>query len=124
MCSSHSIVVKGVLNEYGIKSQLLDIDGRHVVVRAELGDTTYLLDPDFGVVIPYDTSAIHANPELVRGSYKDMAALYYPEAKSPYTTDFVVQIYGGKLHTYEVKKWFEGFSYWAIWIIPVLLMLP
>jgi len=25
---------------------------------------------------------------------------------------------------YEVKNWFESFSYWAIWILPLLFMLP
>ncbi len=124
LCSTHSTVVKGVLLDNGIKAELLDIDGHHVVVRAELGDTTYLLDPDFGVVVPHDTTAIKANPELVRQPYANMASLYYPDAKSPYTTDYMVQIFGGKRHVYTVDNWFEYFSYWAIWIIPVLLMTP
>src|SRR4029078_4044129 len=35
LCSSHSIVVKGVLNDNGIKAELWDIAG-HVVVRAQV----------------------------------------------------------------------------------------
>ena len=125
LCSSHSIVVKGVLNDNGIKAELLDVGGRHVVVRAELdGTSAYILDPDFGVVVPYDTAAIQANPELVRAPYSNMAALYYPDAKDPYTTDIMVDIFGKKRHVYTVDNWFEYFSYWAIWIIPFLLMLP
>ena len=125
LCSAHSIVVKGVLNDNGIKAELLDVGGRHVVVRAELDDTTaYILDPDFGVVVPYDTAAIQANPELVRAPYSKMAALYYPEAIDPYTTDLLVDIFGKKKHVYTVNNRFEYFSYWAIWIIPILLMLP
>ena len=123
LCSSHSIVVKGVLNDNGIKAELLDVGGRHVVVRAELdGTSAYILDPDFGVVVPYDTAAIQANPELVRAPYSNMAALYYPDAKDPYTTDIMVDIFGKKRHVYTVDNWFEYFSYWAIWIIPFLLM--
>lgn len=125
LCSTHSTVVKGVLMDNGIKAELLDVGGHHVVVRAELNDTaTYMLDPDYGIVVPYDTAAVTANPELVRGPYKDLADHYYKDAVDPYTTDFVVQIFGHKKHTYVIDNWFEYFSYWAIWIIPFLLMLP
>ena len=66
LCSSHSIVVKGVLNDYGIDASLWDIAG-HVVVRANVDEKKWIiLDPDFGVVVPYDTAAIQDNPELVR----------------------------------------------------------
>ena len=85
---------------------------------------SYILDPDFGVVVPFDTAAITANPELVRAPYSKMAALYYPDAKDPYTTDLMVDIFGRRKYAYTVDNWFEYFSYWAIWIIPVLLMLP
>jgi len=63
LCSSHSIVVKGVLLDNGIKAELLDVGGHHVVVRAELNDTaTNILDPDFGIVVPYDTAAMGRYP--------------------------------------------------------------
>jgi hypothetical protein len=125
LCSTHSTIVKGVLLENGIKAELMDVGGHHVVVRAELNDTaTYMLDPDFGIVVPYDTAAISANPELVRAAYSNMAALYYPDAKDPYTPDILVDIFGKKKYIYTVDNWFECFSYWAIWIIPFLLMLP
>ncbi len=125
LCSTHSTIVKGVLLDNGIKAELLDVGGHHVVVRAELNDTaTYLLDPDFGVVVPHDTAALTLNPELARAPFENMAALYYPDAKDPYTTDYVVKIFGDKKHTYTISNWFESFSYVAIWIIPILLMLP
>lgn len=125
LCSAHSIIVKGVLMENGIKAELLDVGGRHVVVRAELNDTaTYVLDPDYGIVVPYDTAALTLNPELAREPYKSMADLYYPDAKDPYTTDFIVEIFGKKKHTYNVHNRFEYFSYCAIWVIPFLLMFP
>ena len=125
LCSTHSTIVKGVLLDNGIKAELLDVGGHHVVVRAELNDTTtYILDPDFGVVVPFDTLAITTNPELVRAPYSNMASLYYTDAKDPYTTDLMVNIFGKKKYVYSVDNWFEYFSYWAIWIIPILLALP
>lgn len=125
LCSTHSIIVKGVLLDNGIKAELLDVGGHHVVVRAELSDTeTYLLDPDFGIVVPYDTLAITVNPELVRSPYANMSSLYYSDAKDPYTTDLMVEIFGKKKHVYSVDNWFEYFSYRAKWIIPFLLAFP
>lgn len=125
LCSSHSIVVKGVLNDHGIKAELLDVGGRHVVVRAEYADhSAYVLDPDYGVYAPHDTAAITVNPELVRASYQNMADLYYEDAVDPYTTDFLVDIFGRPKHTYAVNNKFEPISYVAIWVIPFLLMLP
>jgi hypothetical protein len=125
LCSSHSIVVKGVLNDNGIDASLWDIAG-HVVVRAAVDEGRgYILDPDFGVVVPYDTADIDENPEIVRAFYADMAKLYYPDAKEPYTTDHVVEIYGkAGNHTYTVDNKFEPFSYVAIWILPLLLIAP
>ena len=125
LCSTHSTIVKGILLENGIKAELLDVGKRHVVVRAELNDTaTYILDPDYGIVVPFDTAAIQANSELVRDAYSNMASLYYPDAIDPYTTDLLVKIFGNKLHIYSVDNRFEYFSYWAIWILPLLLMFP
>ncbi len=71
LCSSHSTVVKGILLDNGIKAELMDVGGRHVVVRAQLSDTAaYILDPDFGYYIPHDTAAITANPELARAAVR------------------------------------------------------
>jgi hypothetical protein len=125
LCSTHSTIVKGVLLDNGIKAELMDVGGHHVVVRAELGDReTYILDPDFGVVVPFDTAAISANPELVREPYSKLADIYYPDAKDPYTTDYLVKIFGARKYIYTLDSGFENFSFRAIWIIPFLLLLP
>lgn len=125
LCSTHSTIVTGVLLENGIKAELMDVGGHHVVVRAELDDKdTYILDPDFGVVVPHDTAAISADPELVREPYGKLADLYYPDAKDPYTTDYLVKIFGDRKYVYTLASGFENFSYWAMWIIPVLLVAP
>lgn len=125
LCSSHSTVVKGILLDNGIKAELMDVGGRHVVVRAVLSDTSaYILDPDFGYYIPYDTAAITANPGLARAAYADMTNLYYKEAKDPYTVDLMTEIFGKRKYIYTKESGFENFSYWAIWILPFLLMAP
>jgi hypothetical protein len=125
LCSTHSTIVKGILLDNGIKAELLDVGGHHVVVRAELdNNSAYMLDPDFGIVVPYDTAAISANPELVRAPYSNMNVLYYPDAKDPYTTAIMVDIFGKRKYVYSVDNWFEYFSYYAIWLLPFFLMFP
>jgi len=125
LCSSHSIVVKGILLDNGIETQLWDIAG-HVVVRARLDEKEwYILDPDYGLVVPHDISEIEADPEIVRPAYADLASLYKPEYDDPYTTDHVVEIYGEEgNHIYTYNPLWENLSYVAIWLIPLLLMLP
>ena len=125
LCSTHSIVLKGVLNDNGIDAGLWDIAG-HVVLRTRVDKNEWwILDPDYGIVVPYDTAAIQANPEIVYVSYKDMNSLYKPEIKRHYTPEHVVELYGEEgNHIYTVDSWFEYFSYWAIWIVPLLLILP
>lgn len=75
LCSSHSIIVKGVLVDNGIEAQLWDIAG-HVVVRAKVSENEwYILDPDYGLVVPHDIPEIEANPEIVRPAYAALASL-------------------------------------------------
>lgn len=125
LCSTHSTIVKGVLNDYGIEADLLDIWG-HVVVRAQVSDNEwYMLDPDYGIVVPHDTTEIHADPEIVRPYYADLASQYYEDVKDPYTTDKVVELYGrDRNKIYQVYNPWEKIFYWAIWIFPLLLMTP
>jgi hypothetical protein len=125
LCSSHSIVVKGVLLDNGIEAHLWDIAG-HVVVRARVSeDEWYILDPDYGLYVPHDIAEIEADPEITRPSYEHMADLYKPEYDDPYTTDKVVELYGKEgnhIYTYDAR--FEKCSYVAIWVLPFLFMLP
>lgn len=125
LCSTHSIVLKGVLLDNGIDAALWDIAG-HVVVRARVSQNEwYILDPDFGLVVPHDIKEIEENPEIVRPSYANMAKLYKPDYDDPYTTDHVVEIYGREgNHIYSDSPAFEKISYVLIWLIPIILIIP
>ena len=125
LCSSHSIVVKGVLLDNGIEAHLWDIAG-HVVVRARVSeDAWYILDPDYGLYVPHDIAEIEADPEITRPSYANLSDLYKPDYDDPYTTDKIVELYGKEgnhIYTYDAR--FENFSYIAKWVLPFLLILP
>jgi len=125
LCSQASRALKGLLNDYGIDAEIYDLAG-HVIVPVKFKDGTgYVLDPDYGKYVPFDIEAIEANPELVRGSYADQDDVYVPYLKVHKHTDDIVKMYekDGN-HIYFLKKGFEDFSYIAIWIIPLLLLLP
>jgi hypothetical protein len=125
LCSTHSVVVKGILLDNGINASLWDIAG-HVIVRAEVDKNEWwILDPDYGLVVEHDIPEIEADPELVRPAYAEMAKLYKPDYDDPYTTDHVVEIYEKEgNHIYDLNLPLEKAMYAAKWIIPFLLILP
>ncbi len=125
LCSTHCTIVKGILNENGIAAELLDLGG-HVVITARIGDAPdFILDPDYGIYIPFTRDQIEADPEITRPFYAAIGDQYLPGRQDRYTTDVVVSLYEkNRNHTYSTYNWFEGFSYVAIWIIPLLLIFP
>jgi hypothetical protein len=125
ICSQPCIALKYLLKDNNIKADLWDLKG-HVVVEAKFKDSTnYVLDPDYGQYVPHGMTEIKENPELVRESYKNQDNVYADHVKEHKHTDDIVNLYekDGN-HIYYMDKNFEDFSYIAIWILPLLLMLP
>ena len=125
ICSQPSRALKGLLNDNGIDAEIYDLAG-HVVVPVKFKDGTgCVLDPDYGRYVPYDIEAIEANPELVRETYSDQNDVYASHLTEHKVTDDIVNMYEKEgNHVYYMEISFETFSYIALWIIPLLLMLP
>jgi hypothetical protein len=125
LCSTHSIVLNGVLKDNGIESEFWDIK-RHVILRVKVSDNEwYVMDPDYGLYIPHDREQILENTELVRPTYANMESLYRPGHVTEYNTDFLVKVYGtegNRIYTYNQKN--ERNAYLLKWLIPFLLILP
>jgi hypothetical protein len=125
ICSQPCIALKYLLNDNGIKADLWDLKG-HVVVETTFSNSIkYMLDPDYGQFVPYGMKDIQANPDLVRESYKNQDNVYAAHVKEHKHTDDIVNLYekDGN-HIYYMDKTFEVFSYIAIWILPLLLIIP
>ncbi len=135
LCSQHAIVICGILEEKGVPCRIVALSG-HVVAMAEVkNDKWWILDGDYGVIIPYDIVQIEKTPSLVVNYYKDK--LDYSDHAIK-TGSFIpllrlVEIYGkegnrilkGVKEYCNIKKWIiEKSSFYAIWIIPLILMLP
>jgi hypothetical protein len=127
MCSQCVVIVAEVMKEKRIHSRIVSF-GEHVVVMAEVApDEWWVLDPDYGVTIPYSLSDIQTNPELVRKSYEDAGWAPQPiqNLMRIYGHDLPTIYHGDGAKTYHAKLWIaEKLCYIMIWVIPALLMLP
>lgn len=71
LCSQHAIIICGILAEKGIDCKIVGLSG-HVVTMAEIRRGQYwILDGDYGVLIPYPMKQIEENPSIVEPYYAD-----------------------------------------------------
>ena len=129
LCSQQAIIVSEILLEKNIPSFIVGLSG-HVVLRAQVDenrDEWWVLDPDYGVVIPYDIDFIENDPKTIRPFY---AQAGYKQK----TTAKLEKIYGKKgnfvsneqgARGYQIKRYRdEPIFYFLKWIIPCMLITP
>tara|TARA_Y100001968_G_C19454442_1_gene771561 strand:+ start:297 stop:1103 length:807 start_codon:yes stop_codon:yes gene_type:complete len=69
LCSQYAIIVDQVLKSKKIPSKLLGLGG-HVVTTVESEDKTWwILDADYGVVIPHSIQDIYEDPSIITNYY-------------------------------------------------------
>jgi hypothetical protein len=133
LCSQHAIIIAGVLKDKNIPSKIVALNG-HVVATALVDETCnewWLLDADYGVVIPRDIKTVEQAPDLVRPHYFAagcsakttdlLAAMYGPNGNVVIES---VNTYDPRIMSYALRYHIETFSYAAKWILPGLLTLP
>lgn len=89
LCSQQSIILSELLKQRGIDTKIVGLNG-HVVVTAladNVNQTWWILDPDYGVVIPDSLSEIEKNTDIVKPYYSLKG---YSDKK----IDNLVKIYG------------------------------
>jgi hypothetical protein len=129
LCSQHAIIVSEILKEKGIPSYIVGLSG-HVVLRAqvdEIRDEWWVLDPDYGAVIPYDIDIIEKNPEIIRPFYEQAG---YKKN----TIRSLVKRYEKKGNAISREQGAQGYQkkkslweprfYFFKWIIPLVLIAP
>lgn len=126
LCSQHAIIQTGILRAQGTDARLVELNG-HVVLTAEVEEGEWwVLDPDYGVVIPMSLDAAEEHAD-------EVAQIYARAGFSDYDVDKVEEwfstrdnvIYAGGSESYQVELWlFEQVAYVAKWMLPPLLMLP
>jgi len=131
LCSQHAIVITDFLNKKGLETRIVGLDG-HVVATVKVDkDEWWILDPDFGVVIPYNLQKIESSPELVKSYYAKVA--YKNKPIYPETLENIYEARGNIIYPVGVSgytdcNWkkviIERSSYILKWLIPILLTTP
>lgn len=128
ICDQQTVVLDGLLKYQKIESRMIDTP--HHFFETALADPAtnewWVLDPSYGVVIPYSIERIQEKPELIREAYLRGG---YSNDTIDELVDYVYQNHDIKIHPdiseYSTKLYpFERLSYLLIWVIPLVCMLP
>jgi hypothetical protein len=128
VCDEHTIILDGILKSKNIESRMIDTP--HHFFEIALADPQtnewWILDPDYGVVIPYSLEQVQKTPELIRRGYLEEG---YSNETINYIVNNVYQNHEIKIHSdisdYSTKLYpFERLSYILIWVIPLICILP
>ncbi len=128
LCSQQALIVAGILNQNNIRTKIFGLQG-HVVteVLVDRNNTWWILDPDYGVVVPHSHKETNDNPSIVAEHYRECG----------YQDDVILQmtkLYGGGTSNliynsaalyYGLSDFrHESVSYKLKWVIPILCLLP
>ena len=128
LCSQQVGVLSQILYKNDIASRTVDLK-EHIVALVQVDRTTdlwWIIDPDYGVVIPYNIQQIEQDPSIV-------ASFYEEKGYKPNTVKNLVGLYGREDKAVRERKkssyfqnicTFERKAYIAKWVIPLALVLP
>jgi hypothetical protein len=129
LCSQQAIIVSEILLEKRIPSFIIGLSG-HEILRAQVDadrDEWWVLDPDYGVVIPHDIDIIEKNPKIIRSFYAqagyklktiDSLGKIY-EKKEGYVVRSEQGARGYRIKRYRAERIF----YFLKWIIPCIFIV-
>lgn len=128
ICSHLSLVLVDLLSANDIDAKLVGLDG-HVVVTARVGDEEWhVLDPDYGVYIPYSLSDLERSPDIVRKYYSPRLGKTFGVHRGHQITEDVVGFYradGNALTDPSSSTYYERLTrtevllYQSKWLFPV-----
>lgn len=123
ICGDASMILSQVLDKNSIENKILSFPG-HVINSVTFPDgSQWLLDADFGVVIPHSLSEIRDNIDLVKPYYAEQgySDREIGNLQRSYISDF--QTWDGVTHFFTKKYYFEKITYWLKWPLPIVLIL-
>lgn len=121
-CGQQALALNSFLAEQGLKTGFIALGG-HVVATAEVEPSQwYILDPNYGGVIPFGITDAERDPFSVL-SYYWSAAARERKIYEVYATPNVIRL-GGPEARFGRACRFEYFAYVAKWLVPMLLLFP
>lgn len=121
ICGEVSMLMSSLLARESINSTILTYPG-HVVVTAEIDGEHFVFDPDFGIVIHGSPDDLIRNPALFNGKYLEAGYSHTDELFFQNAYSQVPGKWKGAKHFITKKYYFEKISYWAKWLVPVLML--
>jgi hypothetical protein len=123
LCGDASMTLSQLLGKENIDNKILTFPG-HVVVYASFNDgSEYILDPDFGVVVPFLRSELLSNNIEIAELYRDAG---YTQGDVQFFTKMYTKSFkewDGVQHFITKKYYFEKVSYWLKWPLPIVILL-
>lgn len=119
-CGQSSMALVDYLSKKGMSTGIVELTG-HVVATVKVGGEWRIVDPDFGVYLPYSLEWLEVNPEVVDAYYNN-----YPEYEMRQyfvSNDDNYVTHGGAEARYPIGAYVEQVSYILIWLIPAGLLL-
>lgn len=123
ICGDASMVLSQILDKQNIPNKIVSFP-KHVFVIAELNDTDWVLDPDFGVSFQHSLTDFEGMNDEIESIYEskgyskgDVISL-----KDAYEDSYIK--WDGVSHFITKKYYFEIISYWLKWLIPIVLVTP
>jgi len=133
LCSQQAIIISEILKEKNINSKIVGLDG-HVVATAQVDkmqNQWWVLDSDYGVIIPHNLREIEHNPKLISTYYSQAG---YDKNKINILIDIYgangnrlingVKEYDSRIKSYFLKYYIESFTYLMKWLLPLFLIIP
>ncbi|WP_156816769.1 hypothetical protein [Desulfovibrio oxyclinae] len=118
LCSQHAILLSAILRDKGMSPAIIGLNG-HVVVGLDEG-AGMVLDPDYGVVIPYSIAEIQKKPKIIADFYTQKASRVL---RSIYQDSYTLCPRGSR--DYQPRRsQLEPVFYSLKWLIPILLCIP
>lgn len=131
-CYQQALTVVSMLQSVGVKAGVVGLSN-HVVARAQIKDKNYLIDPDYGVVLPFDLAYAKNNLSEVEALYANMLSEFssidikksqiqkilkaYKNAPDLQAKDGVQ----GSVSEYKISL--EKFSYYVKWVFPIVIVI-
>jgi len=134
LCSQHAVALVDFLSQNNIEARTIGLDG-HVVATAEVKNNEWwVLDADYGVVIPYNITRLQMSPDIIKQYYsgkgmqinttviENIAEIYGSEGNIIYPKADIGHV--GYIDCNWKKVIIEHVSYILKWLIPILLIIP
>jgi hypothetical protein len=122
-CGQQSLALVSFLEERGFQTGFVELGGHSIATVKVAPSEWYLLDTDYGGVIPFDIQTAERNPSSVLRYYSSSAArdagldvLFRPAGNETK--------YGGRNARYARACPFERAAYAAKWLLPGALVIP